>query len=145
MLDSAREILHPVSWSVSFDPITARPMRGTYAPKTCETQSQTHQWSVPTSGMHRNCTTYNNTHTGTYALIATSQQYPNSNSSFPSPSPAAPRSYRPLLRPGIILLFGPSKYFMRKKFRVLMSREERRKWTKMKTRVIFRIEGTERA
>ena len=43
------------------------------------------------------------------------------------------------------MLLGPSKYFIRKKFMVEMMREESKKCTKIKTRVIFRIEGNEGA
>ena len=94
----------------------------------------TYQCSVPASGMHKSPTTYTNTHTGTNARIATSQQYPNSNSSFPA-SPGGPKSYKPRLFPGSSELPGPSNRPTRKKKSVAVRRDSRRKWPNMKTSV----------
>jgi hypothetical protein len=98
----------------------------------------TYQCSVPTSGMHKNCTTYKNTQTGTNARIATSQQYPNSSSSFP-PS-ASLRLYSPRRRPGSKELPpGPSKRPTRKKKSVAVMSERSRKWPNINTSVICRV------
>jgi len=98
--------------------------------------SMSYQWCVPINGMHRNCTTYRKAQTGTNALMATSQQYPNSSSSLPESSP---RLYSPLRRPGSKLLSGPNKRPTRKKNRVAITSERRRKWPNMKTRVMWRV------
>lgn len=73
---------------------------------------------------------------GTNALMATSQQYPNSSSSLPESSP---RLYRPLRRPGSKLLSGPNNRPTRKKNRVATRSERSRKCPKMKTRVMWRV------
>lgn len=95
-----------------------------------------YQCSVPTKGMHRNCSTYRNTHTGTKARIATSQQYPNSSSSLPLSSP---RLYRPRRRPGRRLFPGPRSRPTRKKKSVAVTSERSRKCPNMKTRVMCRV------
>ena len=112
------------------------------------------------TGQSTNCMTYSHTHTGKNALIATyphiisarsnfpspdtvltSKQYPNSNSS--PPSPPAGNSPLALLLPGKPFTPGPNSLPTRKYAIVAITRDPPSVCTKVKRRVRRMVEDTE--